>query len=42
MLTLGWSGGYSFVPVGFNLLSSAKKNNRYQEISDKIDYRTNG
>ena len=42
MLTLGWSDGYSFVPVGFNLLSSAKKSNRYQEISDKIDHRTNG
>ena len=25
LLTLGWSDGYSFVPVGFNLLSSAKK-----------------
>lgn len=42
LLTLGWSDGYSFVPVGFNLLSSAKKSNRYQEISDKIDRRTNG
>ena len=42
LLTLGWSDGYSFVPVGFNLLSSAKKSNRYQEISDNIDHRTNG
>ena len=42
LLTLGWSDGYSFVPVGFNLLSSAKKSNRYQEISDRIDHRTNG
>jgi hypothetical protein len=42
MLTLGWSDGYSFVPVGFNLLSSAKKSNRHQEMSDKIDHRTNG
>ena len=42
LLTLGWSDGYSFVPVGFTLLSSAKKSNRYQEISDKIDHRTNG
>lgn len=42
MLALGWSDGYSFVPVGFNLLSSAKKSNRYQEILDKIDRRTNG
>ena len=42
MLTLGWSDGYSFVPVGFNMLSSAKQANRYQEISDKVDHRTNG
>lgn len=42
MLTLGWSDGYRFVPLRFNLLSSAKKNNRYQEISDKIDHQTNG
>lgn len=42
LLTLGWSDGYSFVPVGFNMLSSAKKSNRYQEISDNIDHRTNG
>lgn len=42
MLTLGWSDGYSFIPVGFNLLSSAKKSSRYKEISDKIDHRTNG
>ena len=34
MLTLGWSDGYSFVPVGFNMLSSSKQANRYQEISD--------
>ena len=42
MLTLGWSDGYSFIPVGFNLLSSAKKSNRYQELSEDIDHRTNG
>ena len=42
MLTLGWSDGYSFVPVGFNMLSSSKQTNRYQEISDKVDHRTNG
>ena len=41
MLTLGWTDGYSFVPVGFNMLSSANKSNRYQEMSD-IDHRTNG
>lgn len=42
MLTLGWTDGYSFVPVGFNMLSSANKSNRYQEMSDTVDHRTNG
>lgn len=42
LLTLGWSDGYSFVPVGFNLLSSASKSNRYEEISDNTDHRSNG
>lgn len=42
LLTLGCSDGYSFIPVGFNILSSAKQANRYQEVSDKIDHRTNG
>lgn len=42
LLTLGWTDGFSFVPVLFNLLSSTKKENRYNEISDKIDHRTNG
>ena len=42
LLTLGWTDGYSFVPVGFNMLSSARKSNRYQEVSENIDHRTNG
>lgn len=42
LLTLGWSDGYSFIPVGFNLLSSAQKSKRYNEISENIDHRTNG
>lgn len=42
LLTLGWSDGYSFIPVGFNMLSSANKKNRYQEILADIDRRTNG
>ena len=42
LLTLGWSDGYSFIPTGFNLLSSATKSNRYNEISEQIDHRTNG
>lgn len=42
LLTLGWSDGYSFIPTGFNMLSSAEKSNRYQEISNTIDHRTTG
>ena len=42
MLALGWTDGFSFVPVAFNLLSSAKKQNRYQEAEQGIDHRTNG
>lgn len=42
LLTLGWSDGYSFVPVGFNMLSSASKSNRYQEMATEIDCRSNG
>lgn len=41
-MTLGWCDGYSFVPVGFNLLSSATKSNRYQEMTEDIDCRSNG
>lgn len=41
-MTLGWSDGYNFIPMGFNMLSSASKSIRYQEISDNIDHRTNG
>lgn len=42
LLALGWSDGYSFIPTGFNLLSSASESNRYNEISEQIDRRTNG
>ena len=42
LLTLGWSDGYSFIPTGFNMLSSATKSNRYNEVSEQIDHRTNG
>ena len=42
LLALGWTDGFSFVPVAFNLLSSAKKQNRYQEAEQGIDHRTNG
>ena len=39
---MGWSDGYRFIPVGFNLLSSTKKNNYYNEIFENIDHCTNG
>jgi hypothetical protein len=42
LLTLGWSDGYSFAPVDFALLSSAKQNNRFCEIDSSIDKRTSG
>ncbi len=42
MLTLGWSDGYSFVPVDFAMLSSAKAENRYNEVNYHIDKRTHG
>ena len=42
LLTLGWTDGYSFIPVAFNALSSANKQNRIQEMSTTIDRRTNG
>ena len=42
MLTLGWTDGYSFIPVDFSMLSSAKETNRYNEISDSIDKRSHG
>lgn len=41
LLTLGWSDGYSFIPVAFNMLSSANKRNRYREMSGNIDHRSN-
>ena len=42
MLTLGWTDGYSFVPLDFAMLSSAKETNRYNEASTSIDKRTHG
>jgi hypothetical protein len=42
MLTLGWTDGYSFVPVDFNMLSSANEDNRIQEASTNADKRTSG
>ena len=42
LLTLGWSDGYSFIPTGFNMLSSTEKINRYNEVCSDIDHRTSG
>ncbi|MBO8158454.1 transposase [Thermosyntropha sp.] len=42
MLTLGWTEGYSFIPVDFAMLSSAKETNRYNGVSASIDKRSHG
>ena len=42
LLTLGWTDGFSFIPVAFNLLSSPNEKNRYKEIAEGIDHRTAG
>jgi len=42
LLTLGWSDGFSFVPVDFALMSSAKEENRYHEAQEGIDKRLSG
>ncbi|WP_445506432.1 IS4 family transposase [Niallia sp. 03190] len=42
LLTLGWSDGFSFVPVDFGLLSSANQTNRFCEMDASIDKRTSG
>lgn len=40
MLTLGWSDGYTFMPIDFSLLSSKKA--QINGISSEIDKRTCG
>jgi len=42
MLTLGWSDGYSFLPIDFTMLSSANDNNRISEMKKDLDKRTHG
>ena len=42
MLTLGWSDGNSFLGLDFALLSSAKKNNRFNGITKRLDKRSCG
>ena len=41
LLVLGWTDGYSFLPVTFFMLSSAKLRNRFNEIVGNIDHRSN-
>jgi len=42
LLTLGWSDGYSFAPIDFTLMSSAKAKNRLCEMQEDLDKRTIG
>lgn len=42
LLTLGWTDGYSFIPVAFNMLASAKGDKRIADANPGIDKRTNG
>ena len=42
LLALGWTDGFSFIPVAFNMLSSAKVASRIIDIKEGIDKRTNG
>lgn len=42
MLTLGWSDGFSFAPIDFVMLSSAKLVNRLTEITTTITKRCHG
>jgi len=42
MLTLGWSDGFSFAPLDFVMLSSAKLANRLCEMSSALSKRSHG
>lgn len=42
MLSLGWTDGFSFIPVDFAMLSSANQTNRYNEVSVSVDKRSHG
>jgi hypothetical protein len=42
MLTLGWSDGFSFIPLDFSLGSSANEKSRIQGITKAVDKRTCG
>jgi hypothetical protein len=42
LLTLGWSDGFSFVPLDFSMMSSAKEENRYHEMQEGLNKRLCG
>lgn len=42
LLLLGWTDGYSFLPVAFNMLASANAGKRIAPANSGIDKRTNG
>lgn len=42
MLTLGWSDGFSFAPLDFIMLSSAKITNRLCEMASSLSKRSHG
>jgi hypothetical protein len=42
MLTLGWSDGFSFIPLDFSLGSSANEKSRIQGITKAVDKRSCG
>ncbi|SFL03425.1 IS4 family transposase [Brevibacillus centrosporus] len=42
MLTLGWSDGFSFAPIDFVMLSSAKMANRICEMNGNLSKRSHG
>lgn len=42
MLTLGWSDGFSFAPLNFVMLSSAKLANRFREMASHLSKRSHG
>lgn len=42
LLTLGWTDGYSFVPVAFNMMASADTRKQLEPASPAIDKRSSG
>lgn len=42
LLALGWTDGYSYIPVGFNMMASADAKKRITEANSSIDKRSNG